>query len=119
MHLSLTHDVIIGECEAGYATVSDYFAAVDPLSRIAAEAALNTIGQASGAKVAFLAGAGVEHDNAAAALKAIAERWCIPVATTLRAKGVFPEDHELSLGVFGYAGTRHATAAFSRIHPTC
>ena len=43
--------------------------------------------------------------------KAIAERWSIPVATTLRAKGVFPEDHELSLGVFGYAGTRHATAA--------
>ena len=24
---------------------------------------------------------------------------------------MFPEDHDLSLGVFGYAGTRHATAA--------
>ena len=35
----------------------------------------------------------------------------IPVATTLRAKGVFPEDHPLSLGVFGYAGTRHASTA--------
>jgi acetolactate synthase-1/2/3 large subunit len=53
----------------------------------------------------------VEHDSAAGELKAAAERWPIPVATTLRAKGVFPEDHELSLGVFGYAGTRHATAA--------
>jgi acetolactate synthase-1/2/3 large subunit len=30
------------------------------------------------------------------------------VATTLRAKGVFPEDHRLSLGIFGYAGHRHA-----------
>ena len=49
--------------------------------------------------------------SAAAALMAVAERWSIPVATTLRAKGIFPEDHELSLGVFGYAGTRHATAA--------
>ena len=29
----------------------------------------------------------------------------------MRAKGVFPEDHALSLGVFGYAGTRHATNA--------
>ena len=62
-------------------------------------------------KIAFLAGAGVEHGDAAALLRAVAERWAIPVATTLRAKGVFPEDHELSLGVFGYAGTRHATAA--------
>ena len=44
-------------------------------------------------------------------LKMLAERWSIPVATTLRAKGVFPEDHPLSLGVFGYAGTRHATNA--------
>ncbi len=117
VHLSLTHDVIAGECGADYAPVSDYFAAVDPLSRIAAQAALHSIGQTSGAKIAFLAGAGVEHDSAAAALKAVAEDWCIPVATTLRAKGVFPEDHELSLGVFGYAGTRHATAAILKDPP--
>ena len=62
-------------------------------------------------RIAFLAGAGVEHADAAAILKEVAERFSIPVATTLRAKGVFPEDHPLSLGVFGYAGTRHATAA--------
>ena len=74
---------------------------------------------AADAKIAFLAGAGVEHDDAAALLKAVAERWSIPVATTLRAKGVFPEDHALSLGVFGYAGTRHATAAILADPPTC
>jgi acetolactate synthase-1/2/3 large subunit len=111
VHLSFTHDVITGECAADYATISDYFSAVASLSRPAAEAALNLIGRPVGAKIAFLAGAGVEHDDAATALNAVAERWSIPVATTLRAKGVFPEDHELSLGVFGYAGTRHATAA--------
>jgi acetolactate synthase I/II/III large subunit len=111
VHLSLTHDVITGECGADYTPIYDYFAAVASLSRPAAEAALNLLAQASGPKMAFLAGAGVEHDNAAAALKTVAERWSIPVATTLRAKGVFPGDHELSLGVFGYAGTRHATAA--------
>src|SRR5262249_11940955 len=61
--------------------------------------------------IAVLPGAGVEHGTAAALLKMLAERWSIPVATTLRAKGVFPEDHALSLGVFGYAGTRHATNA--------
>ncbi len=111
VHLSLTHDVITGECAADYATISDYFAMMVSLSRPAAEAALNRLAHAIGPKIAFLAGAGIEHDSAACALRAVAERWSIPVATTLRAKGVFPEDHELSLGVFGYAGTRHATAA--------
>ena len=111
VHLSVTHDGMTGECAADYAPVSDYFVAAAPLSRPAAQAALDLLGKAAGPRIAFLAGAGVEHDDAAVALRAIAERWSIPVATTLRAKGVFPEDHDLSLGVFGYAGTRHATAA--------
>jgi acetolactate synthase-1/2/3 large subunit len=55
-----------------------------------------------------LAGAGVEKSGGARDLVAFAERFEIPVATTLRAKGVFPEDHRLSLGVFGYAGHRPA-----------
>jgi acetolactate synthase I/II/III large subunit len=55
-----------------------------------------------------LVGAGVEKANAAEDLVAFAERYEIPVVTTLRAKGVFPEDHRLSLGVLGYAGHRHA-----------
>jgi len=46
---------------------------------------------------------GVEHANASQPLQQFAELWQIPVATTLRAKGVFPEDHTLALGVFGYA----------------
>jgi acetolactate synthase-1/2/3 large subunit len=33
-----------------------------------------------------------------------AETFEIPVATTFRAKGILPEDHPLSLGMFGYAG---------------
>lgn len=62
-------------------------------------------------RVVILAGAGVEHAEASAALLKFAESWDIPVATTLRAKGQFPEDHPLSLGVFGYAGTHHSRAA--------
>ena len=109
VHLSLAHDALLGDVSADYAPVAPYFKAVAPLSTPAAVAALDFL--RSGPRIALLAGAGVEHDDAAALLKAIAERWSIPVATTLRAKGVFPEDHPLSLGVFGYAGTRHATAA--------
>ena len=60
------------------------------------------------ARILALVGAGVEKANAAEGLVAFSELYEIPVATTLRAKGVFPEDHRLSLGVFGYAGHRHA-----------
>src|SRR5438128_6330119 len=111
VHLSLTHDALVGESAADYAQVSGFFAQAQPLDAEAAETALKLLANRDGSKIAVLAGAGVEHDAAAARLKEIAERWSIPVATTLRAKGVFPEDHALSLGVFGYAGTRHATAA--------
>ena len=109
VHLSLTHDVLTADCVADYVPVSNFFANVDALNVSAAETAVRLLGRAQ--RIAILAGAGVEHGAAAADLKAVAERWSIPVATTLRAKGVFPEDHDLSLGVFGYAGTRHATAA--------
>lgn len=59
-------------------------------------------------KIIILAGAGVVHAQASNELKQFAERFQIPVATTLAAKGVFPEDHPLSLGVFGWCGTRYA-----------
>ncbi len=59
-------------------------------------------------RIAILAGAGVEKSGCSDDLIRFAEAYAIPVATTLRAKGVFPEDHPLSLGVFGYAGHRHA-----------
>jgi acetolactate synthase I/II/III large subunit len=111
VHLSLTHDALVGECAADYVAVAGFFARARPLATDAAETALSLLAKAEKSRIAILAGAGVEHDAAAARLKEIAERWSIPVATTLRAKGVFPEDHALSLGVFGYAGARHATAA--------
>jgi acetolactate synthase-1/2/3 large subunit len=44
-------------------------------------------------------------------LRRFAEAYSVPVATTLPAKGVFPESHPLSLGAFGYGGTPRARAA--------
>ncbi len=56
----------------------------------------------------ILAGSGVRGHGAPAKLRAVAERFGCPVATTPKAKGVFPEDHELSLGVLGLGGHRSA-----------
>jgi acetolactate synthase-1/2/3 large subunit len=54
------------------------------------------------------AGNGVALSGAQAELKALAELTGIPVATTLTAKGQFPETHALALGVTGIWGSRAA-----------
>lgn len=61
--------------------------------------------------VIVLAGPGVERAGATDALVAVAERFDIPVATTLAGKGLLREDHPLALGVFGYGGSRWAIDA--------
>jgi acetolactate synthase-1/2/3 large subunit len=59
-------------------------------------------------KPLILAGSGVRGSNAPARLRAVAERFGVPVATTPKGKGVFPETHPLSLGVLGLGGHRSA-----------
>ena len=56
----------------------------------------------------ILAGSGVGSAHAEDHLRTIAELLPARVATTPRGKGMFPEDHPLSLGVLGFAG--HADA---------
>jgi acetolactate synthase I/II/III large subunit len=56
----------------------------------------------------IFAGNGVTLSEAFDELRRLAERLGVPVATTLMAKGVFPEDHPLSLGMTGIWGTRAA-----------
>jgi acetolactate synthase-1/2/3 large subunit len=54
---------------------------------------------------------GVHNARAWDELKAVAERFDIPVQTTTPGKGALSEDHPLSLGVVGRAGTEQANAA--------
>lgn len=116
VHLGLPVDVQENEVAAEYRSVAGSVRRPRPLDAGAAEEACKRISAGGGfphhaVKMVILAGAGVEHGDASEALRRFAERFQVPVATTLRAKGVFPENHPLSLGVFGYAGTRHATEA--------
>ncbi len=59
-------------------------------------------------KPIILAGGGVIISSAFAELQAIAEMLMIPVVTTFKGKGAFPENHALSLGPIGMHG--HAEA---------
>lgn len=56
------------------------------------------------ARRVIFAGSGVRHGRGPELLRALAERVQCPVMTTPKAKGVFPESHPLSLGVFGMGG---------------
>jgi acetolactate synthase-1/2/3 large subunit len=115
VHLSLPNDCLLGDMSVEYARIDPALIHPTPLSLTAAESSLTRFMRSATdkppMKIAILAGSGVEHSNAAKALRQFAELWQIPVATTLRGKGVFPEDHPLSLGVFGYAGTHHSRMA--------
>ena len=56
-------------------------------------------------KPAMLVGSGVIASDATSEVLELAEMLNIPVATTPKAKGAFPEDHDLSLGVLGFSGS--------------
>ena len=62
----------------------------------------------SAASPAIFAGNGTVLSEASAELRALAELLSAPVATTLMAKGIFPEDHPLACGMSGIWGTRVA-----------
>jgi acetolactate synthase-1/2/3 large subunit len=57
------------------------------------------------------AGGGILKARAAEALRALAEQTNIPVVTTLMARGAFPDDHELCLGMPGMHGNYTAVTA--------
>ncbi|NLC10687.1 MAG: biosynthetic-type acetolactate synthase large subunit [Firmicutes bacterium] len=65
-------------------------------------------------KPIIYSGGGVVHAAAWDELRAVAEKGCIPVTTTLTGLGAFPTDHELFLGMPGMHGTVAANYALSQ-----
>jgi acetolactate synthase I/II/III large subunit len=108
VHLSLPADLV--KRPAPFATVraSQYRTASRPVDRDAAAEAARLLHNAE--RPAILAGTGVAISGAYAELRDLAVLRSIPVATTPKGKGVFPENHPLSLGVFGFTGHPRAEA---------
>lgn len=66
----------------------------------------------AGQSVVLIAGYGVIRSHAEAELLTLVERFQLPFITTMDAKGVLPENHPLSLGVYGTSGDPGAKACF-------
>lgn len=87
---------------------------IDVNPRLAFDPAPSTIATIAsalaGAKRPLLfVGSGARSGDGPRYVRRLAEHLQIPVMTTPKAKGVFPESHPLSLGVFGWGGHPSAT----------
>ncbi len=103
VHLSLPKDVMSGEIEADLPSPSTYRYPAEYFDRSmvikAAQALVNAQWPV------MLVGSGAVASGACEDIQELAEMLSIPVATTPKAKGAFPEDHPLALGVLGLCGS--------------
>ncbi|WP_421724660.1 thiamine pyrophosphate-binding protein [Bauldia sp.] len=112
VHLSIPSDLQTGDVHVAPMSVAKDFYHSEPLDSEAAGQLWTILADGAPApRIAILIGGGMISDDASDDIVKAAERFHIPVATTEHAKGIFPEDHPLSLGVFGYAGTQQSTEA--------
>lgn len=109
VHLSMSIDVQEQDVPEGstYKPVSESLLHPHYLHDAGFEAAFTAL--AEGKKVVIYAGSEVRKSNAWEALTKFAEKYSIPVATTISAKGVISEKHELSLGIIGWVMHPYAT----------
>lgn len=107
-HLSVPVDVQKAEVSARWVPVPQSVTAARSIDEESLATAVELLNDPRCKTVVILAGPGVMHAGGSAALQAFAERFDIPVATTLSGKGTIGEHHPLSLGVFGYGGSRLA-----------
>lgn len=106
VHLSIPADMMNQEITWSPVAAARYRPACAPVDRNAAAKAARAL--LSAQRPCLLIGHGANLAGAAADVRAIAEKLHIPVATTPMAKGIFPENHPLSLGVYGFGGHERA-----------
>ena len=104
-------DVQKAEIDCDWQPVSESLRTARFVDENALDRAVDLLNADGNQNIVVLAGPGVLHAHGIDALRAFAERFDIPVATTLSGKGVIPESHPLALGVFGYGGSHWAIDA--------
>ncbi|MDP2341391.1 MAG: thiamine pyrophosphate-binding protein [Deltaproteobacteria bacterium] len=102
VHLNIPVDLWSKPVSEGWFAPETYRPASRLFDRDAVAAAGDVLLEA--ARPLFLVGSGAASEEARARVLALAEGLNARVVTTPRAKGVFPENHPLSLGIFGFAG---------------
>lgn len=106
VHLNIPIDIWERPIEEVWFDPRTYRPGTSTFDRLAVQQAGNLLMEAR--RPVVLAGSGVAISRAGGHLGALVEMLPARVATTPRAKGVFPEDDPLSLGVLGFAGHRDA-----------
>ncbi|MEW6368918.1 MAG: thiamine pyrophosphate-binding protein [Acidobacteriota bacterium] len=108
VHLSMPKDVIGGEISADLGPPQPYRYPREYFDRtLVIEAAKKLVAARS---PAMIVGSGAVVSGATGEIVELAEMLGIPVATTPKGKGAFPEDHPLALGVIGLCGSPLAEA---------
>lgn len=110
-HLSIPVDVQKADLDRPWSPVGDDLAHARFVDEEGLARAAEVLAGDGPSTIVILAGPGVLHAGATDALREVAERFTIPVATTLSGKGALDERHPLALGVFGYGGSRWAIDA--------
>jgi len=111
--LDIPKDVQQNEAEMAFREefkIRGYHPWADP-DLVQIEKAIQTL--LSSEKPVILAGGGTIISSAFAELQAVAELLMIPVVTTFKGKGSFPENHPLSLGPIGMHGHAEANKLIS------
>jgi acetolactate synthase-1/2/3 large subunit len=111
VHLSVPVDVQKAEIDPAWKPVPESLRAARFVDETTLARAVGLLNAVENQRIIILAGPGVLHAHGIDALRAFAERFDVPVATTLSGKGLIPERHPLALGVFGYGGSRWAIDA--------
>ena len=108
VHLSIPVDVQKSDIEHSWTPVPDSLCSARIIDDHALANVVSLLNDPENQNIVILAGPGVLDSGGVEALQRFAERFDIPVATTLLGKGIIADDHPLSLGVFGYGGSRWA-----------